>query len=58
MTYIDADMMFFSSPQPVFEELKPQIAEAFYTTFDKACLFGEGSPFTKNILSAATFYSP
>lgn len=23
MTYIDADMMFFSSPQPVFEELKP-----------------------------------
>lgn len=38
----------------VFEELKPQIAEAFYTTFDKACLFGEGSPFAKNILGVAT----
>ena len=38
----------------VFEELKPQIAEAFYTTFDKACLFGEGSPFAKNVLGVAT----
>ena len=38
----------------VFEELKPQRAEAFYTTFDKACLFGEGSPFAKNVLGVAT----
>lgn len=33
----------------VFSELKPQIAQAFYTAIDKACLFGEGSPFTKSI---------
>ncbi|CEN80994.1 phage major capsid protein [Paraclostridium sordellii] len=38
----------------VFNELKPQIAEAFYTTIDKACLFGTDSPFTKNILGVAT----
>ena len=38
----------------VFKELKPQIAEAFYTTFDKACLFGEESPFAKNVLGVAT----
>lgn len=38
----------------VFEELKPQIAEAFYTSIDKACLFGTGSPFPKNIFGVAT----
>lgn len=38
----------------VFGELKPQIAEAFYTTIDKACLFGTGSPFEKNIFKSAT----
>lgn len=38
----------------VFEELKPQMAEAFYTTFDKACLFGTDSPFEKNIFKSAT----
>lgn len=38
----------------VFSELKPQIAEAFYTAIDKACLFGTASPFEKNILGVAT----
>ena len=38
----------------VFEELKPQIAEAFYTAIDKACLFGTASPFEKNVLKVAT----
>lgn len=38
----------------VFSELKPQIAEAFYTTIDKACLFGVDSPFTGNVLKSAT----
>ncbi|WP_250673533.1 phage major capsid protein [Paraclostridium ghonii] len=38
----------------VFGELKPQIAEAFYTSIDKACLFGTDSPFEKNILGVAT----
>lgn len=38
----------------VFGELKPQIAEAFYTTIDKACLFGTDSPFTKNVFKSAT----
>ena len=38
----------------VFEELKPQIAEAFYTAIDKACLFGTASPFEKNVLGVAT----
>lgn len=37
----------------VFEELKPAIAEAFYTTFDKAGLFGVGSPFALNLFQAA-----
>lgn len=37
----------------VFEELKPAIAEAFYTAFDKAGLFGVKSPFAKNIFQAA-----
>lgn len=38
----------------VFEELKPAIAEAFYTAIDAACLFGTNSPFTKNVLKSAT----
>lgn len=38
----------------VFGELRPQIAEAFYTAIDKACLFGAVSPFEKNILGVAT----
>ena len=38
----------------VFNELKPQIAEAFYTTIDKACLFGTDSPFSKNVFKSAT----
>ena len=37
----------------VFAELKPQIAQAFYTAIDKACLFGENSPFEKNIAGIA-----
>ena len=36
----------------VFEELKPQIAEAFYTAIDAACLFGKNSPFTTNLMQA------
>lgn len=38
----------------VFNELKPQIAEAFYTTLDAACMFGTDSPFAKNIFKSAT----
>jgi len=37
----------------VFETLKPYIAEAFHQTIDKACLFGDGSPFATNIYDAA-----
>jgi len=37
----------------VFEELKPHIAEAFYTKLDAATLMGTDSPFATNILSAA-----
>lgn len=37
----------------VFEELKPEIAEAFYKAIDAACLFGTNSPFTKNIFNSA-----
>ena len=36
----------------VFEEVKLMIAEAFATAIDKACLFGTGSPFARNIYSA------
>ncbi len=36
----------------VFEELKPEIAEAFYTAIDAACLFGTNSPFKTNIMKA------
>lgn len=36
----------------VFSELKSQIAEAFYTAIDSACLFGTDSPFTTNIYKA------
>ncbi|MBR3576636.1 MAG: phage major capsid protein [Clostridia bacterium] len=37
----------------VFEELKPQIQEVFYKAIDKACLFGENSPFATNVMAAA-----
>ncbi|MDU2591705.1 MAG: phage major capsid protein [Paeniclostridium sordellii] len=37
----------------VFEELKPDIAEAFYKAIDAACLFGTNSPFAKNIFNSA-----
>ncbi|MDK0901567.1 phage major capsid protein [Clostridium perfringens] len=37
----------------VFEELKPEIAEAFYKAIDAACLFGTNSPFVKNIFNSA-----
>lgn len=37
----------------VFEELKPYVAEAFDTAIDKACLFGDDSPFKKNIYDVA-----
>jgi len=39
-----------------FEQMRPQIAQAFYTKFDQAALFGTGSPFgaNNNILTAAT----
>jgi len=33
----------------VFDEMRPAIAEAFYTAIDAACLFGTNSPFAKNI---------
>lgn len=38
----------------VFEELKPEIAEAFYKAIDAACLFGINSPFKTNIMKAIT----
>lgn len=38
----------------VFGEMKPAIAEAFYTAIDAAALFGTNSPFAKNILDVAT----
>ncbi|MED3728532.1 phage major capsid protein [Priestia filamentosa] len=37
-----------------FNEIKPHIAEAFYTKFDHATLFGTESPFVQNILGSAT----
>lgn len=37
----------------VFEELKPEIAEAFFKAIDAACLFGTNSPFAKNIFNSA-----
>ena len=37
----------------VFAELRPAIAEAFYTAIDAACLFGINSPFAKNIFDVA-----
>lgn len=37
----------------VFEELKPVIAESFYTAIDAAALFGTGSPFAKSVFAAA-----
>ncbi|WP_313758555.1 phage major capsid protein [Tissierella sp.] len=38
----------------VFGEMRPAIAEAFYTAIDAACLFGTNSPFAKNIFGVAT----
>lgn len=37
----------------VFEELKPVIAESFYTAIDAAALFGTNSPFAKSVFTAA-----
>lgn len=39
-----------------FEMMRPKIAEAFYTKFDQAALFGTNSPYAsgQNILAAAT----
>lgn len=37
----------------VFAELRPAIAEAFYTAIDAACLFGINSPFAKSIFDVA-----
>lgn len=37
----------------VFEELKPVIAESFYTAIDAAALFGTNSPFAKSVFAAA-----
>ena len=37
----------------VFAELQAQIAEAFYTAIDAACLFGTSSPFAKSIYGVA-----
>lgn len=37
----------------VFAELRPAIAEAFYTAIDAACLFGINSPFAKSIFGVA-----
>lgn len=37
----------------VFGEMKPLIAEAFYTAIDSAALFGVNSPFSKNIFDVA-----
>lgn len=36
----------------VFEELKPEIAEAFYRAIDSACIFGVNSPFATNIMAS------
>lgn len=37
----------------VFDELKPLIAEAFYSAIDAAALFGTASPFAKSVFAAA-----
>ncbi len=36
----------------VFEELKPEIAEAFYRAIDSACIFGVNSPFATNLMKS------
>lgn len=36
----------------VFNELMPDITEAFHRAIDKACIFGEDSPFTTSILGS------
>ncbi|GEC92427.1 phage major capsid protein [Brevibacillus brevis] len=38
----------------VFEELKPYVVEAFYTKLDAATIMGTETPFTSDILTAAT----
>ncbi len=38
----------------VFGNLRPYIAEAFYETIDKACIFGVNSPFTDSVYGVAT----
>ncbi len=35
----------------VFNELKENIAEAFYKAIDSACIFGTNTPFAKNIMN-------
>lgn len=36
----------------VFNELMPDITEAFHKAIDKACIFGENSPFTTSIIGS------
>ena len=36
----------------VFSELMPDITEAFHKAIDKACIFGENSPFTTSIMGS------
>lgn len=38
----------------IFEELRENIAEAFYTAIDSAALFGTNSPFKQNIFQTAS----
>ena len=52
---VSKEFLKFNMPT-FFEQMRGPIAEAFYTKFDQAALFGTGSPFgtDNNILSAAT----
>lgn len=52
---VSREFLSFNMPR-FFDEVKPLIAEAFYTKFDQAALFGTNSPFGtgNNILAAAT----
>lgn len=52
---VSKEFLKFNMPT-FFEQMRPQIAQAFYTKFDQAALFGTGSPFgtDNNILKAAT----
>ncbi len=38
----------------VFTDLTPQITEAFHQTIDRACIFGENSPFDTSIIGSIT----